>query len=149
MISAVFSVRSEPTAEASLAAMRERNRFGMAMAAMIKMMATTIKSSISENPFWRFIFASFLMKPAVMPSFSLVSTPLDMARTGRDSRWYATQFSPGFSRYLPPVLVVSGRSQLGRGPCVQRLAQEVRAFVLVPWDFHAPRCPQPPSSKIV
>jgi hypothetical protein len=44
-------VRSEPTAEASLAAMRDRNKFGMAMAAMIKMIATTIRSSISEKPF--------------------------------------------------------------------------------------------------
>jgi hypothetical protein len=48
---AVFMVRSELTAEASLAAMRARSKFGIAMAAMIKMIATTIKSSISENPF--------------------------------------------------------------------------------------------------
>src|SRR5215467_10680546 len=43
--------RSEPTAEASSAEIRARKRLGMAIAAMIKMIATTIKSSISENPF--------------------------------------------------------------------------------------------------
>src|ERR1700730_15064383 len=48
---AVFNVRSEPTAEAWLAAIFARSRFGMAMAAIIKMMATTIKSSINEKPF--------------------------------------------------------------------------------------------------
>src|SRR5207244_2545924 len=37
-----------PTTEASFDAMRERSRFGMAMAAMIKMIATTISSSINE-----------------------------------------------------------------------------------------------------
>ena len=34
-----------------MAAMRARSKFGMAMAAMIRMMATTISSSISEKPF--------------------------------------------------------------------------------------------------
>jgi hypothetical protein len=43
--------RLEPTAEASFAAMRARSKFGIAMAAMIKIIATTIKSSIKENPF--------------------------------------------------------------------------------------------------
>src|ERR1700722_19267009 len=44
-------VRTEATADDSLAAMRARNRFGMAMAAMIKMIATTMSNSISEKPF--------------------------------------------------------------------------------------------------
>src|SRR5215831_10744507 len=58
-ISAVLMVRTEPTADASLADIRARIRFGMAIAAMIRMMATTISSSISEKPFcWR-IFCSF------------------------------------------------------------------------------------------
>jgi len=53
-------VRMEPTAEASLAAMRERSRLGMAMAEMIRMMATTIRSSMREKPFWwvRILFDS-------------------------------------------------------------------------------------------
>src|SRR5437762_679319 len=44
-------VRSELTADASLAAMRARSKFGIAIAAMIKMIATTISNSISEKPF--------------------------------------------------------------------------------------------------
>src|ERR1700675_2138438 len=50
-MAAVFMVRMEPTADASLAAMRDRSRLGIAMAAIIKMMATTISNSISEKPF--------------------------------------------------------------------------------------------------
>src|ERR1700685_4147059 len=44
-------VCSEAAADESLAAIRARIRLGMAMAAMIRMMATTISSSISEKPF--------------------------------------------------------------------------------------------------
>src|SRR5260370_42356364 len=44
-------VRIEATAEASLADMFERIKLGIAMAAMIKMIATTISNSISEKPF--------------------------------------------------------------------------------------------------
>src|ERR1700735_2752993 len=51
--------RSEPAADDSLAAMRARSRFGIAMAAMIKMIATTISNSISEKPFC-FLFMSSL-----------------------------------------------------------------------------------------
>jgi hypothetical protein len=40
----------DPTADASLAAIFERSRLGMAIAAMIRMIATTIKSSMSEKP---------------------------------------------------------------------------------------------------
>src|SRR5208282_4849248 len=43
-------VRIEPTADDSLAAARARNRFGMAIAAMPRMMATTVSSSINEKP---------------------------------------------------------------------------------------------------
>jgi len=50
-MNAVVNVRRVATAEASFAAIRERMRFGIAMAAMIKMIATTISSSISEKPF--------------------------------------------------------------------------------------------------
>src|SRR6266852_9761038 len=53
--SAVFRVRIEPTADASFAAIRERSRFGIAMAAMIRMIATTISNSINEKPFCFFI----------------------------------------------------------------------------------------------
>src|SRR5690348_1905857 len=38
--------------------MRERSRLGIAMAAMIKMIATTISNSISEKPFCFFLIFS-------------------------------------------------------------------------------------------
>src|ERR1700691_1617571 len=44
-------VRTAPTAEASLADMRARRRFGIAIEAMMRMIATTISNSISEKPF--------------------------------------------------------------------------------------------------
>src|SRR5579871_4926427 len=47
----VLMVRMDATADDSLAAMRARSKFGIAMAAMIRMIATTISSSISEKPF--------------------------------------------------------------------------------------------------
>jgi hypothetical protein len=53
----VLSVRIEPTAEASLAAIRDRRRFGIAIAAMIRIIATTISNSISEKPFCFFILS--------------------------------------------------------------------------------------------
>src|SRR5579863_64518 len=49
----VLYVRSEATADASLAAIFERSKFGIAIAAMIKMIATTISNSINEKPFCR------------------------------------------------------------------------------------------------
>ena len=42
--------RIDPIAQASLPEMRARTRPGMAMAAMIPMIATTMSSSISVNP---------------------------------------------------------------------------------------------------
>src|SRR5271169_4498141 len=57
---AVLMVRSELTADASLAEIRARSKFGIAIAAMIRIIATTIKSSISEKPFCvlRIVFSS-------------------------------------------------------------------------------------------
>src|ERR1041385_600453 len=43
-------------AEPSLAARREARRLGIAIAAMMPMIATTIKSSINEKPSWRLVF---------------------------------------------------------------------------------------------
>src|SRR5438128_873090 len=62
---AVFRDRNEPTAEASFAAIFERSKLGMAIAAMIKMIATTIRSSISENPF---CFLSMTSSPLIYTS---------------------------------------------------------------------------------
>jgi hypothetical protein len=44
-------VRTEVAAEASLADILACTKLGMAMAAMIRIIATTISSSIRENPF--------------------------------------------------------------------------------------------------
>jgi hypothetical protein len=46
----VVRVRIMEALADSLADMRERSRLGIAIAAIISMIATTIKSSISENP---------------------------------------------------------------------------------------------------
>src|SRR6267154_546057 len=58
-------VRSEETADASLAATRAWSRFGIAIAAIIRMIETTTSNSISENPSWfrwlRFICESPLV----------------------------------------------------------------------------------------
>src|SRR5690348_18360662 len=56
-------VRIELAADDSLAAMRARSRFGIAMAAMIRMIATTISNSISEKPFcFRIVGSLFLLR---------------------------------------------------------------------------------------
>src|SRR5438270_13853631 len=49
--SAVKMLRVPATAAASLAYIFARTRFGIAIAATIRMIATTISSSINENPF--------------------------------------------------------------------------------------------------
>jgi hypothetical protein len=52
-------LRIEVAAEASFAAILARRRLGIAMAAMIRMIATTISNSISENPPLRLVCVSF------------------------------------------------------------------------------------------
>jgi hypothetical protein len=53
----VLVVRTELAADDSLAEIRARNRFGIAIAAMIRIIATTISNSISEKPLCLRIFA--------------------------------------------------------------------------------------------
>src|SRR5215469_3907705 len=53
-------VRSEDTAEDSFAAIFARSKLGMAMAAMIRIIATTISNSIREKP--RCLFIVFAPK---------------------------------------------------------------------------------------
>jgi len=48
--------------DASFAEMRARNRLGIAIAAMTKIMATTISNSISENPFGVFCLMELLAR---------------------------------------------------------------------------------------
>ena len=64
----VLIVRIEPTADASLAAIRDLRRLGIAMAAMIKIIATTISNSISEKPFgFLFLMSLDCFMPVFMP----------------------------------------------------------------------------------
>src|SRR5574340_407391 len=67
--------RSEPTAELSFAAMRERSRFGMAIAAMIRMIATTISNSISEKPFCFFMYFPLSLVTWVFLNFWITVLP--------------------------------------------------------------------------
>src|SRR6185503_9245832 len=53
-------VRSEDWAEPSFAARREARRLGIAMAAMMPIIATTMSNSISEKPFWFLFVISFI-----------------------------------------------------------------------------------------
>src|SRR5260370_34977790 len=55
VMSAVPTVRAAAAAEASLAAILDLSKLGTAIAAMIRMIATTISSSISDKPFCFFI----------------------------------------------------------------------------------------------
>src|SRR5437588_13014507 len=56
-------VHNEPTCEDWLAAIRAFRRLGIAMAAMMRIMVTTIRSSISEKPFClRIYVSSFLFQ---------------------------------------------------------------------------------------
>src|ERR1043166_2833153 len=48
-------VRSEDLAEPSLAARREASRLGIAIAAMMPIIATTMSSSNNEKPSWRLV----------------------------------------------------------------------------------------------
>src|SRR5882672_9272138 len=52
---ALLMARIDPSADASLPAIRARNSPGMAIAAMMPMIATTISSSISVKPLMLFI----------------------------------------------------------------------------------------------
>src|SRR5215510_7694958 len=52
-------VRTDDCAEPSYAARREAIRLGIAIAAMMPMIATTISSSISEKPSCRLFFMSY------------------------------------------------------------------------------------------
>src|SRR6266705_6250082 len=71
-------VRIELTADDSLAAIRARSRFGMAIAAMIRMIATTINNSISEKPFcFRISFFSSSLVFLVL-KFGHLDRPTDL-----------------------------------------------------------------------
>src|SRR6266568_2290459 len=76
-------VRIEDSAEPSFAARREAKRLGIAMAAIMPIMATTINSSISENPSRRLICCMVLILKKIDTQFGY-KTILSLAiRKGR------------------------------------------------------------------
>ena len=94
MTAEVLSVRTEPTAEASLAAMRARSKFGIAIAAMIKIIATTISNSISEKPFCFLVtgyaFARYDNRYKILISYEILHEPGHMLVPGvysHDTNW--------------------------------------------------------------
>lgn len=64
-------VRQEPTADVSFAAIFDLIKLGMAIAPMMRMIATTIRSSTSENPLLEFLFCNRLVR-----IFSYARTPV-------------------------------------------------------------------------
>src|SRR5436853_5383959 len=106
-------VRTEPTADASLAAIRERSKFGIAMAAMIRMIATTISNSISEKPF---CFRISIFSPkAFVVVIGAVSTAYRNSRTLRaEAKSYQgdwTQIDRGFVFSARKPQVTSAKSE--------------------------------------
>src|ERR1700674_1511616 len=103
---AAFSVRTDPTADDSFADILAPIRFGMAMAAIIRMMATTTSSSISENPFCLFRIFRLVLRSSVFLSFVLwdsLSTCLQYRVEEKKTRW-----SIGINLGRAPVLCQSG-----------------------------------------
>src|SRR5438477_1343648 len=104
---AVTSVRTEAAAEDSFAAILARSRFGMAIAAMIKMIATTISNSINEKPFC-----------LRMLLFSLVSCfrilglsdpmPLLSQFSCHSLNYQSRQFPEALISYYQPLTAVTG-----------------------------------------
>src|SRR6516165_4975778 len=68
-------VLSDPTADAWFAAMRERRRLGIAMAAIIRIIATTISNSISEKPRESFLISFSPLQYFIRENFTNGSKP--------------------------------------------------------------------------
>src|ERR1700674_3156767 len=104
---AVFSECKDPTAEASLAAILDCINLGMAIAAIIKMMATTIKSSISEKPL------SFFRMGSSLGFWDRTGQPITGATPGPDGTERVTILDTDSKHHLNKDLASSGRSLLG------------------------------------
>src|SRR5712692_294937 len=88
--SAVLMLRIEATADASFAAILERSKFGMAMAAMIRIIITTIRSSMRENP-----FCGFFIVPYQTPKLSFQFQDTESSRQVIGSILWATPVMAG------------------------------------------------------
>src|SRR5258706_5975322 len=92
-------VRRVDCAEPSLAAGLEARRLGIAMAAIIPIIATTMRSSISEKPSWRlFVFISLfvlLKRESVWMFLAPTASSLRCNRAEREvSGWLVTRAVP-------------------------------------------------------
>src|SRR5882757_5738314 len=91
VVSPVSIVRADCAVAASFAVIFDLSKFGMAMAAMIRMIATTISNSIREKPFCFFmmldLLESFLWCQST-PDYSACRTPLWVLPSGPLSVWY-------------------------------------------------------------
>src|SRR5581483_10440478 len=105
--SAVLIVRIEPTADASFAAMRERSKFGIAIAAMIRIIATTINNSINEKPFCLRICFSFLSHLRCL----VISSTHRLAPTYVFQRSWA-EYPSGHARASDVSIVLDGATRL-------------------------------------
>src|SRR5580704_1809020 len=99
-ISAVSIACTEDTAEDSFAEILARRKLGMAIATMIRMMATTTSNSINENPACRSLIRAVSSKPHT--SYAWVWFPahrwcMRRAKLGRFRHLYSS-VSPSFVR---------------------------------------------------
>jgi hypothetical protein len=94
-ISAVVSCRTDAEAEDSFAAIRARNKFGIAMAAIIRMIATTINNSINENPCSRFI--ATILSRCICMHFEYRLGPVEQRKT---KLFRMNKLESGFCRIL-------------------------------------------------
>src|SRR5579872_5152092 len=95
--SAVLSVRIVLAAAELLAAMRDRTKFGIAIAAMIRMMATTISSSINEKPFCLRMLRYLLFIPLVVKPVSFL--PLHESVVALVIGTFRTTLAPATAAY--------------------------------------------------
>jgi len=103
-------VLRDPTAEDSFADILAAIRFGMAIAATTRMIATTIRSSINEKPFWFlriFAFAPSALESPVFPgTVPQCITSVPLSRRKRDgatvSIWGTPLCYPGRSSRTRP-----------------------------------------------
>src|SRR5215217_170057 len=95
-------------AEASLAACRDLSKFGIAIAAIIPMIATTISSSISENP-----LSLFIQSSSFLVSFSHCRRKVSLAANLRQiaACIIATLVPLGFGKALTSELLVCKGNQ--------------------------------------
>src|SRR2546428_7630901 len=85
-------VRRDDCAEPSLAARLDERRLGMAMAAIMPIIATTMRSSIREKPFWPLFVISFLCSLEIRWLFFFAPPALGSNSIDRSARFFHVGF---------------------------------------------------------